>query len=193
MLATAGAPGPGEWVAEPKLDGWRALVYVDAGLCVRTRSGRIVTETLPELGQLVEQVPDGTLLDGELVAGQGRAADFYRLGPRMARRRRPNGGLTFVAFDVLHLDGQDTTGLPWRERRRLLEVLDLDGATCSVPTFGGDPELVLEACARHGLEGLVLKRTDATYRPGSRSRAWRKLKTAEWRAVHARRRHERAR
>ncbi len=45
------------WVVEPKLDGWRAPVYVDENLCVRTRRGRVVTESVPELRGLVEEVP----------------------------------------------------------------------------------------------------------------------------------------
>ena len=70
MLATAGTPGRGEWIAEPKLDGWRALVYLDSGLCVRTHTGRIVTENVPELAALAAELPGDTVLDGELVAGQ---------------------------------------------------------------------------------------------------------------------------
>lgn len=155
MLATNRALGSGTWVAEPKLDGWRALVYVDDGLCVRTRKGRVVTENVPELAGVVDAVPDGTVLDGELVAGQGRATDFYRLGPQMMARRR-RAALTFVAFDVLHVAGEDMTFLPWAKRRHLLEV-----------------------------------RTDAPYTPGQRSAAWVKLKTSEWKHLHAPLRHER--
>ncbi len=189
MLATTRAlAASGSWVVEPKLDGRRALVYVDEGLCVRTRRGRTVTESVPELRGLVEEVPRGTVLDGELVAGQGRASDFYRLGPQMARRRRPPQGL-FVAFDVLHLAGHQVTGLAWAQWRQLLEVLELSGAAwCTVPTFGGDPQVVLEACAHHELEGLVAKRIDAIYEPGRRSRCWVKRKTTAWQSEHAPRR-----
>lgn len=67
--------------------------------------------------------------------------------------------------------GQQVTGLAWAHRRELLEVLELNGAACrTVPTFDGDPQVVLEACAHHELEGLVAKRTDAIYEPGRRSR-----------------------
>ena len=73
MLATNRQLTDGHrWAIEPKLDGWRALVYVDGGVKVRTRSGRNVTASLPELAGIAEQVPDGTVLDGELVAGGGR-------------------------------------------------------------------------------------------------------------------------
>lgn len=159
MLAVAGEMDERRrWALEPKLDGWRVLVYVDGGLCVRTRRGRIVTESAAELAGLTDVVPDGTVLDGELVAGQGRATDFYRLGPRMARRRRPAQGLTFAAFDVLYLAGQCVTGLSWAQRRRLLEVLELNGeGWCTVPTLDADRDAVLDACSQHQLEGLVAK------------------------------------
>lgn len=194
MLAVAGEPAPGhEWVVEPKLDGWRALVYLDCGVTVRTRSGRLVTANVPQLDGLVDVVPDGTLLDGELVAGQGRSSDFYRLGPQLARRRGAQA-VTFAAFDVLHLAGESTLTLPWAQRRHLLELLEIDGsAWCTVPAFTDPADVVLAACGQHQLEGLVAKRTDSAYQPGKRSRSWVKLKTAEWRDHHAPQRHERAR
>lgn len=195
MLAVPGPLDPGRpSMLEPKLDGWRALVYVDDGLCVRTRSGRVITDTVPSLTNLTELVPDGTVLDGELVVGQGRASDFHQLGPSLARRRR-EVGITFAAFDVVHLAGTPTIGLPWVQRRHLLEALELTGsAWCTIPAFDGtDPDLLLEMCETLGLEGLVAKRTDSTYQPGRRSRSWVKLKTADWRRPHSGRRHERAR
>src|SRR3954453_1009701 len=105
MLAANRAPGEGRWAIEPKLDGWRALVYVDGGVRVRTRRGRDVTASLPELAGLAEQVPDGTVLDGELVAGAGRGVDFYAVRPSMAARRRRTP-LTFVAFDAPVVAGE---------------------------------------------------------------------------------------
>jgi bifunctional non-homologous end joining protein LigD len=192
MLATNRAPGDGHrWAVEPKLDGWRALVYVDGRLRVRTRSGRDVTGSLPELAGIVEQVPDGTVLDGELVAHGGRSVDFYSVGPSMMARRR-SAPLTFVVFDVPHLAGEATTSLPYSHRRRLLELLEVDGpAWCTVPSFDAEAGEVLEECARLQLEGLVAKRVDSRYEPGKRSAHWRKVKCAAWREQHAPLRHER--
>jgi bifunctional non-homologous end joining protein LigD len=192
MLATNRAPNTGyRWAVEPKLDGWRALVYVDGGVRVRTRRGRDVTASLPELAGLAEQVPDGTILDGELVAGGGRSADFYSVGPSMAARRR-RAPLAFVVFDVPHLAGEPTTGLIYRNRRRLLELLELNGpAWCTVPSFDAEAEEVLEECARLRLEGLVAKRVDSRYEAGKRSRMWLKVKSEDWREHHAPLRHER--
>jgi ATP-dependent DNA ligase len=98
-------PLAGEWVLEPKFDGWRAIVAVGQDVRVWTRTGHELTERLPELAPLVDCCGGASVvLDGELVAGQGRAADFYGLLPRVAARRRSEP-LTFVAFDVLAFDG----------------------------------------------------------------------------------------
>ena len=86
----------------------------------------------------------------------------------MARRRR--GPLAFAVFDIPHLAGEATTSLPYRDRRRLLELLELDGpAWCTVPSFDAEADEVLEECARLRLEGLVAKRVDSRYEPGKRS------------------------
>jgi bifunctional non-homologous end joining protein LigD len=179
------------WRLEPKLDGWRALVYVDGGVRVRTRSGRNVTESLPELAGIAEQVPDGTVLDGELIAEAGRGIDFYAVMPSMAARRR-RAPLAFVCFDVPHLACESTIGLSYRQRRHLLELLELNGpAWCTVPSFDADADEMLGECGRLRLEGLVAKRVDSLYESGQRSRAWVKVKCSEWREHHAPLRHDR--
>jgi bifunctional non-homologous end joining protein LigD len=193
MLATNSRPSTAHrWAVEPKLDGWRALVYVVEGAVrVRTRRGRDVTASLPELAELVEQVPDRTILDGELIAGAGRGSDFYAVAPSMAARRR-RAPLAFVAFDVPHLAAEPTVGLAYRHRRRLLELLDLSGPSwCTVPSFDADADDVLGPCASLHLEGLVAKRLDSRYEPGKRSRAWLKVKCDDWRERHAPLQHER--
>jgi bifunctional non-homologous end joining protein LigD len=193
MLATAGrVPDGNGWAVEPKLDGWRATVTVtDGQVQFRTRAGRNVTDRLPEFAGLGAEVGVDAVLDGELVARQGRAGDFYDLAPRMVARRRSEA-LTFVAFDVLVLDGTDVMHLPYRDRRHLLELLELDGATwCTCPSYDSTVDDVLAGCVRLGLEGVVAKKLDSVYRPGHRSRHWRKVTTADWRTHHARLRHER--
>ena len=184
---------PATWALEPKLDGWRVLVYVEGGRVeVRTRRGRSITEQVPELAGLAEHVDGPCVLDGELVAGAGRPWDFYRVAPRLALRSdrvTSAGRLTFVAFDVLWLGDGPTTSRPYVERRALLEGLALAGAAwATVGSFDDPIGDVMEACASLGLEGMLAKRSDSPYRPGVRSDDWLKLKTADWRAVHAPRR-----
>ncbi len=155
------------------------------------RAGRDLAALLPELAGLANAL-DGrdVVLDGELIAEAGRACDFYRLGPRMAtnRARRP-APTTFVAYDVLWLDGASVCRRPYLERRTLLEGLGLDGPRwATVEAFDCEPGDLLAACADLGLEGVVAKRATSPYRPGVRSPDWLKLKTDQWRAVHAERR-----
>ena len=194
MLAASSAGQlDGEWAAEPKLDGWRAIVTVDpslpVGFEVRSRTGRFLTTLVPELGGLAD-LGFRMVLDGELVSvGDDNNVDFYALGQRMLTRRAART-VTLCAFDVLWLDGIDCTQLPYRDRRRVLEMLELSGpAWCMVPRFPfDDAEDLLDACARLKQEGIVLKRLDAHYVPGVRTDAWRKVKTAAWRTNHGLRR-----
>jgi bifunctional non-homologous end joining protein LigD len=83
MLASANAPRwlGGRWVMEPKFDGWRVIVAIDGEVRVWTRRGHDLTARLPELAQLADVVDVPVVLDGELVAGQGHASDFYGVLP----------------------------------------------------------------------------------------------------------------
>ncbi|HUP72235.1 MAG TPA: hypothetical protein VM282_04245 [Acidimicrobiales bacterium] len=110
------------------------------------------------------------VLDGELVSVGDDNIDFYALGRRMLTARAART-VTLCALDVLWLDGIDCTQLPYRDRRRVPEMLELSGpAWCTVPQFPfDDVEDLLDACARLRQEGIVLKRLDARYVPGVRT------------------------
>jgi bifunctional non-homologous end joining protein LigD len=201
MLATTGQPGGDQeaWSWETKWDGWRALVYVDGCLRVRTRTGRQVSDSLPELAGMAEAL-DGhrVILDGELVACPGGIVDFYSLAPRMlhtgrmARWAATQTPVTFVAFDLLHLDGRDVTGLPLAERKRLLDELHVMGPTWATNGWHpSDGDTLFQVCAELGHEGVVAKRLDAPYLAGIRSRTWLKRKTPDWKRDHAPRRRPR--
>jgi bifunctional non-homologous end joining protein LigD len=198
MLAGYGAPARslGEWIAEPKLDGWRCQVTVDPelprGFEVRTRSGRQVTDRLAEFESL-SRFGVSVVLDGELVAGAGRSNDFYSVAPSLARRTGKDR-LTFAAFDILWCSGEPTIDLPLASRRQLLDGLSAltDGEVTTIRQFEvDDVDTLLDCCAGLGLEGLVVKRSDSRYEPGRRSRAWCKVKCEGWREAHARRRRPR--
>ncbi len=105
--------------------------------------------------------------------------------------RRAGSGcrVTFVAFDLLYLDGRDACSLPYVERRALLEGLGLAGSCWhTIDSLDCDPLDALLACLDLGVEGLIAKRASSLYWPGQRSPDWVKLKTPEWRAAHAERR-----
>jgi bifunctional non-homologous end joining protein LigD len=188
MLATPARELPadeGSWAAEFKWDGLRAVAYVSGGgLLLRSRLDRDITATYPELAAVASGAGRHQLiLDGEIVAsGTGGKPDFAALQRRM-HVRRPSAALaaavpvTYLVFDVMHMDGRDLLHTPYAQRRALLEDLNLVGPDAGVPpSFPGAGQAVLAASREHGLEGVVLKRLDSPYEQGRRSPQWLKVK-----------------
>jgi bifunctional non-homologous end joining protein LigD len=186
VLADTAPAGDG-WAHEFKWDGVRAVVFVEGGRPrIVSRNDRDVTATYPEVRALAEAMGSTqAIVDGELVALDERGRpSFERLQRRMhvtkaaqIRLLREEVPVSFLAFDLLHLDGRSLLGEPYDERRRLLESLDLNGPCWATPPwFPGDGADVLAASEAQGLEGIVSKRRDSRYHPGRRSDVWRKVK-----------------
>src|SRR5258707_2953660 len=94
-----------------------------------------------------------------------------------ARRWAPRLPVTYVAFDLLHLDGRTVLARPYSERRRLLDGLKLEGPHWRAPaSHVGDGPAMVRASREQGLEGVVAKRLDSPYEPGRRTGAWIKIK-----------------
>lgn len=189
MLAKLG-PLPkdeGAYGFEVKWDGVRAVASVDAGhVTLAGRNGSDFTARYPEVRAIGDALGARRLiLDGEVVAfdAEGRPS-FERLQSRMhlasssaVRRRMRDIPAAYVIFDLLWLEGHSTLTLPYRDRRKLLEELELAGPSWRVPAYRkGDGAALLEATVAQGLEGVVAKRLDSAYEPGRRSSAWIKVK-----------------
>jgi bifunctional non-homologous end joining protein LigD len=125
------------------------------------------------------------VLDGEIVAmdEHGRPsfealqARMHVTNPAQVRRLTTQVPATFLAFDVLYLDGHSLLDEPYVERRRILESLELAGPSWQTPPhFQGDGDAVLAASKDQGLEGVIAKRLDCRYLPGKRSDTWLKIK-----------------
>jgi bifunctional non-homologous end joining protein LigD len=197
MLATAASDLPEndqDWAYEFKWDGVRAVVYVDGGRArALSRTDRDVSVSYPELRGLGEALGSlQVILDGEIVAldADGRPS-FEALQPRMntaepgrVRRLAESVPVTYMIFDIMHLDGHSALQVPYGERRTLLEGLELAGPHWATPpSEKGGGKAVLEAARTAGLEGVVAKRTDSAYRPGVRDPSWRKLKNFRTQSV----------
>jgi bifunctional non-homologous end joining protein LigD len=190
MLATATTTLPHDddrYGYEFKWDGVRAMVYVDGGRPkALSRNDRDVTATYPELRAMAESLGSTqVVLDGELVAfdADGRPS-FGQLQSRMhvtsptqIRRLVTQTPVTFLAFDLLYLDGRSLLDEPYDNRRAALDGLALSGPSWqTTPWFRGGGQAVLDASRQQQLEGIVAKRLDARYVPGRRSETWLKLK-----------------
>ena len=172
------------WIFERKLDGVRAVGFRDGGTVrLASRTGRRLERTYPEIvAALAAQPQDRFVVDGEIVGLDARGRhSFERLQRRMqvtnpAAARASAVQVVYYLFDLLHLDGHDTTVLPLRSRKELLRrAMDFTGPLRYIPhrnTDGGD--LLERACAQ-GWEGLIAKRADSRYQQ-RRSPDWLKLK-----------------
>ncbi|HEX2039715.1 MAG TPA: non-homologous end-joining DNA ligase [Acidimicrobiales bacterium] len=189
MLAVSGElpSDDAQWAFEVKWDGVRALTYVQDGV-VRMESRNLldITPRYPEVHGLAETVGGvGAVLDGEVVTFDEEGRPSFQLlqsrmhvqGPRDVQRLMARQPVVYVVFDVLWLAGQSTLALPYAERRRLLERLDLDGPAWRVSAHRvGGGAAMLAAGKERGLEGIVAKKLDTPYEPGRRSRWWVKVK-----------------
>jgi ATP-dependent DNA ligase len=163
-----------QWQYEPKWDGFRGVFENDGGeLALWSRNGKPLLRYFPELRAVGELLPPHSALDGEIVIAQDGRLEFdlmqMRLHPAESRIKRLSAELPaeFVAFDVLLWDGEPVHELPLAERRARLEAL----AGIRVSPAIRDVEAArtwLSRLESAGLDGVVAKRLDLPYLPGSR-------------------------
>ena len=168
-------PNGDGWQYEPKWDGFRGLLENASGeLRLWSRNARPLLRYFPELEELGTLLPPGSALDGEIVIERGGVLDFdamqTRLHPAESRVRRLSAEIParFVAFDVLAWKGDEVWREPLSKRRTKLER-SAKRFGLSPATHDRDEALGwLDRFEALGLDGVVAKRRDATYLPGSR-------------------------
>jgi bifunctional non-homologous end joining protein LigD len=177
MLATPDTviPRGRDWAFEVKFDGYRALAYLSGGECrLISRNENDLTARFLEVAKALTKAvksPDA-VVDGEIcrIDPTGRSS-FSEL-------QQGSGPLVYYAFDLLELDGESLVDLPLDERKaRLRRLLDRRvGAVLFSESFD-DGDALYEAAKERGLEGVIAKRVDSTYKQGRRTRDWLKIKT----------------
>ncbi len=180
-----------DWQAEWKWDGIRAQAIRRAGqLMIWSRGEEVVTDRFPELGCLLKSLPDGTVVDGEILAWRGdQPLPFSALQTRIGRKRLTTKVLqaspvAFMAYDLLEDGGADVRSRQLAERRKRLEELVLGARDC--PELRLSPVVVAPSWAaleeawhtsrERLVEGLMLKRRDAAYGVGRPRGVWWKWK-----------------
>ncbi len=181
-----------DWQAEWKYDGIRAqLVRRGGELWIWSRGEELITDRFPEVAALAAGLPDGTVLDGELLAwgADDRPAPFQALQQRIQRKTLSRQLLAkvpvrFIAYDLLAQAGQDLRTLPQAQRRGRLEALLADQPLALSPLVPAADWPALAALRQEsrarGVEGLMLKHRQSAYGSG-RTKAdglWWKWKIA---------------
>ena len=179
-----------DWQVEWKYDGIRGQIVKRAGqVWIWSRGEELVTERFPEIMALAQGLPDGTVLDGEIMVwqipllllplGEGRGvgfpAPFALLQQRISRKTLgkkilADAPVTFMAYDLLEVGGQDIRMQPQHARRKQLEqtLVDSDLKLSPIERLDSWADFAMlrsESRAR-GVEGFMLKRSDAAYGTG---------------------------
>jgi len=181
-----------EWQIERKYDGIRGQIIVRRGeLFVWSRGEELLTDKFPEFGELTSCLPDGTVIDGEILPiVDGQIRSFNQMQKRTTRKALTKKilqeiPLKMVCYDLLEKDGKDLRDLPLQERRRSLEDIVVGskawhsslelapllhaGAWSELDALRNDAKAV-------GCEGLMLKRKDSNYETGRKRGKWWKWK-----------------
>jgi DNA ligase D-like protein (predicted ligase) len=175
-LSVAKLPEGSQWVWEIKRDGYRALaVKIDGDVTLFSRRKKSLNRKFPCIVESLADLPDGTVVDGELVGlDDSGPPDFNLLQNFQAQASR----IRYYIFDLLCCKNRDLTLLPLSERRELLKSLVVirdRRIRISDYVEAGAAELLAAVRAQH-LEGIVGKRKDSPYEPRKRSGAWIKYR-----------------
>ena len=187
MLAKTSDPfDSNDYYFEPKWDGMRCIAYLrDSRVDLQNRNLTNVTGSYPELETISHNVKSNrAVLDGEIVVLDQGLPNFELLqnrfgieNPVQVRRLSARIPATYIAFDILHLNGKDLVDYPLSDRRRKLAAIIADGPhlllSQYVPERG---RAYFKNALKLGFEGAMAKKADSTYQIGTRSDDWLKLK-----------------
>ncbi len=188
MLARTGdAFDSADYLFEPKWDGLRAILFRDRDkIELQNRNLRDVTGSYPEIQETRQQIKSKrAIIDGEIVVlSEKGTPDFGRLQSRFGLNDpgrvdivRATNPATYVAFDLLHIDGKDVTEIPVEERKRRLLDIVTEGPHLVYSEHVQETGVKYYGKAlKLGFEGIIAKERSSHYLPGTRSSLWIKIK-----------------
>ncbi|MCH5717230.1 ATP-dependent DNA ligase [Niabella hibiscisoli] len=177
MLASLGDQpfNDDEWLFEIKWDGYRAIAEIGEELKLYSRNGISFIKKFAPITEALQEQQHEMILDGEIVAyNKDNLPDFQTL---QHFGEHPEVPLVYHVFDLLYLNGHETTALPNIQRKELLKEALIENdfiKYCDhVEKNGID---FFEAAKDNNLEGMIAKRADSTYNEGRRTAEWLKIK-----------------
>lgn len=181
MLATK-APeifNKANWIYELKWDGYRALANIQKGkVDFYSRNGISFKAKFKEIYEHLKVIPHDVILDGEVVAlDESGKPVFQKL---QNYQKEPSGELRYYVFDILYLNGHNIMHLPLTERKSLIpEVIEDIPQVYYCDHVESMGKAFFEQAVEMGMEGVIAKKADSQYIPGSRSDKWLKIKAFE--------------
>jgi DNA ligase D-like protein (predicted ligase) len=174
-LSVSKLPEGPQWIWELKWDGYRAVAVKDStSVRLYSRNNKLLNKRFPYIADALKELPSDTVVDGEIVALDDIGRPNFNLLQNFVSEA---GRIRYFIFDVIHHKGRDLIGLPWGERRKVLDSLKITNARIKLSEcVEADSSVWLEGAREQELEGIVGKRKDSRYEPGKRSGAWIKYR-----------------
>jgi len=169
-------PQGADWQYEIKLDGYRALAIKKPGSArLFSRRNNVMNDKFPEIARAIQDLEDGLILDGEIVALDAQGRPSFSL---LQHQKESGPVIVYYVFDLIANREKDLRGLPLRERRKLLnEVIpDAPRPIRRSVVLDAAPEDLIRVVRSHGLEGIIAKRAESRYQSGERSGLWVKFR-----------------
>ena len=165
-----------DWLFEIKWDGYRAISEINQGKVeLYSRNGNSFNTSYPVVLHALEKMKTDLVLDGEIVVlnGDGKS-DFQKLQHYEDNTQYP---ICYYVFDVLSVNGSSTTNLPLIERKKLLQKIIPKGQVIKFSDHIGEHgKAFFEAAGKKDMEGIMAKKADSLYYPGTRTNEWLKIK-----------------
>ncbi|MGA9992685.1 MAG: DNA ligase D, partial [Thiobacillaceae bacterium] len=176
-----------DWMFEPKLDGYRALAFIDdEKVKLRSRGGLDLSKRFPQLtAELAQQAVKGMIVDGEILALDATGKPSFNALQNRAQLKTEreiasadrDTPVIFCCFDLLHFAGLDLRHAPYTDRRRYLAQCLLPSPYVQLVQAFEDGAALYPAALAQGFEGVMAKRKGSRYEAGKRSAAWLKIKS----------------
>jgi bifunctional non-homologous end joining protein LigD len=175
------APAGDGWLHEIKYDGYRLQIHLNKGtVTVYTRNGLDWTKRFSAIARSFDILVERAIFDGEVVVVKDGRTNFSELQAALAAGRQE--ALTFLAFDLLFLEGFELRDAPLIERKRVLKELfeetGLSSPVLYADHLAADGPKLFEHAGKLGYEGIISKKAGAPYRSG-RGDAWVKVKCVQ--------------
>jgi DNA ligase D-like protein (predicted ligase) len=174
-LPAAKIPEGPEWTYEIKLDGYRLETVKRKGIVtLYSRRKNVLNQKFGYIAEALEDLPDDTVLDGELVGLDEQGISSFNL---LQTSKSAEKQIHYYVFDVLVWKGKSLLDRPLHERRDILaKILPRNDHIGLSVVDKRSASSILKFVRQHGLEGVIAKRADSKYEPGKRSGLWNKIR-----------------